>query len=85
MENKRPLMTEVVNRLGDDVNVFVLEGMVSDVLDGVREYREEALGEFMAGAVAILYGELTVHKVGFSPSEIISLAYEELDKEEEVA
>ena len=85
MENKRPLMNEIIERLGNDVNVNILEGMVSDVLDGVKEYRDEALGEFMAGAVAILYGELTRHKIGFDPSEIITLAYEELANEEEVA
>jgi hypothetical protein len=85
MENKRPLTTEIITRLGNDVNVNVIEGMVSDVLDGVKEYREQALGEFMAGAVAILYGELIRYGDGFSPSEIISLAYEELANEEEVA
>jgi hypothetical protein len=85
MENKRPLMNEIIERLGNDVNVFVLEGMVSDVLDGVKEYRDSALGEFMAGAVAILYGELVRHKVDFAPSEIIGLAYDELAQEEEVA
>ena len=82
MENKRPLTTEIITRLGNDVNVNVIEGMVSDVLDGVKEYREQALGEFMAGAVAILYGELVRHKIDFDPSEILVLAYEELDLEE---
>jgi hypothetical protein len=85
MDNKTPLMTEVIERLGNDVNIFVLEGMVSDVLDGVKEYRDNALGEFMAGAVAILYGELIRHKVSFDPSEIIGLAYDQLAQEEEVA
>lgn len=82
MENKRPLFREVVERLGSEVNVFVLESMVQEVLDGVREYRDSALGEAMAESVAILYGQLSVHKVGFSPSEIIALAYEELGEVE---
>lgn len=84
MENKRPLMNEIVERLGNDVNVNILEGMVSDVLDGVKEYQESALGEFMAGAVAILYGELAIHKSGMGPSDILALAYEEIDFEGEV-
>lgn len=73
--NKKPLTTEIVARLGDEPMVY---GMISDLLDGVEEYRDECLGEFMAGALAILYGELTRQGVGFAPSEILDLAREEL-------
>lgn len=73
--NKKPLTTEIVARLGDNPTTHAL---VSDVIDGVEEYRDYALAEFMAGAVAILYGELTRQGVGFAPSEILDLAREQL-------
>jgi hypothetical protein len=73
--NKKPLTTEIVARLGDEPMVH---SMIEDVIDGVEEYRDYALAEFMAGAVAILYGELTRQGKGFAPSEILDLAREEL-------
>lgn len=69
-----PLTDEIVKRIGDKTMHWAIDQMVQEVLDGVREYDEQALGEFMAGAVAILYGQLAIRGVSFSPDDIIDLA-----------
>lgn len=76
--SKTPLFDVIVDRLGNELNVWLLDQLVNEVIDGVRQYDEEALGEDLATSVAILYGTLVKYGVAFEPLEIITLAREQI-------